>query len=132
MSEENVDKVRVSMAAYDRRDFDAAVKFFDPKIDWEFPPSIRAESCRGPEEIKRLWREIDEAFGEFSLEPLEFVDAGECVAVRLRFHGRGETSGVKVDEEVFHQVTTFRDGRMVRIEYVSDWADALEAAGLRE
>jgi ketosteroid isomerase-like protein len=38
----------------------------------------------------------------------------------------------RADEELYHQVVTFRDGRMVRIEYFAEWAEALEAAGLRE
>jgi ketosteroid isomerase-like protein len=120
------------MDAYNRRDFDAAVEHFDPDIDWVFPPNFRADSCRGPDEIKQFWRGLDETFEEFWLEPLKFIDADDCVLVPLRFHGRGKTSGAKIDEEMFHQVTMFRDGRMVRFEYVNEWTEALEAAGLSE
>jgi ketosteroid isomerase-like protein len=66
------------------------------------------------------------------LEPQEFLDAGDRVATRLRHHGRGKESGLEIDEELYHQVVTFHDGRMVRIEYFAEWAEALEAAGLRE
>ena len=31
---------------------------------------------------------------------------------------------------MYHQVTTFRDGTMVRIEYVTSWPEALELAGI--
>ena len=44
MSQENVEKARQSMDAYNRRDFDAAVEHFDPDIDWVFPPNFRADS----------------------------------------------------------------------------------------
>jgi ketosteroid isomerase-like protein len=91
-----------------------------------------AESCRGPEEVKRLWRGVDETFEEFRFEPQEFVDADDRVAVRARFHGRGKASGAEIDEEMFHHVVTFREGRIVRIEHVTEWAEALEAAGLSE
>jgi ketosteroid isomerase-like protein len=37
---------------------------------------------------------------------------------------------VEMDTEMYHQVTTFRDGRMVRIEYFTSWPAALEAAGV--
>jgi ketosteroid isomerase-like protein len=60
------------------------------------------------------------------------VDGGDRVAVRLRFYGRGKGSGAELDTEMYHQVTTFRDGTMVRIEYFTDWAEALKAAGLGE
>jgi ketosteroid isomerase-like protein len=129
MLQENVEKVRDSVAAYNRRDFDAAVEFFDPEIDWVFPPSIGAESCHGPEEVKRLWRGVDETFEEFGIEPQELLDAGDRVAVRARFHGRGKSSGAQVDEEAFHHVVTFRDGRIVRIEHFTDWAEPSKPQG---
>ena len=31
---------------------------------------------------------------------------------------------------MYHQVATFREGRMVRIEYFGEWSEALKAAGL--
>jgi ketosteroid isomerase-like protein len=132
VSKENVDKVRDFIAAYNRRDFDAAVESFDPEIDWVLPPRQRSDSCRGPDEVIRFFRGLDETFEELRLEPQEFVDAGDHVATRLRFYGRGKGSGVEVEEEMYHQVATFRAGSMVRMEYFAEWAEALEAAGLRE
>ena len=69
---------------------------------------------------------------ELQLEPQEFIDAGDRVATRLRHRGRGKTSGVEIDEELYHQVATFRDGRIVRMEYVASWDEALAAAGLSQ
>ena len=132
MSQENVVKTSDFIADYNRRDFDAAVRFFDPEIEWVLPPLQRSDSCRGPEEIKRFWHGLDETFEELRLEPQEFVDAGDLVAVRLRFYGRGRGSGAELETEMYHQVTTFRDGAMVRIEYFTDWPSALQAAGIEE
>ncbi len=128
MSQQNVAKTRAFIAAYNRRDFDSAVEFFDPEIDWVLPPLQRADSCRGPDEIRRFWEGLDETFDELRLDPQEAVDAGDRVAVRLRFYGQGKGSGVQIETEMYHQVTTFRDGWMVRIEYFTDWAEALRAA----
>lgn len=130
MSQENVDKAKDFIAAYNRRDFDAAVRFFDPEIEWVLPALQRSDSCRGPDEVKRFWKGLDETFEELRLDPQETVDAGDRVAIRLRYHGRGKGSGVEIEAELYHQVTTFRDGNMVRIEYFTDWPSALEAAGL--
>jgi ketosteroid isomerase-like protein len=94
------------------------------------PPHQRSDSCRGPEEVRRFWEGLDELFEELRLDPQEFVDAGDRVAVRLRYFGRGKGSGAELDTEMYHQVTTFRQGTMVRIEYVTSWAQALEAAGI--
>jgi ketosteroid isomerase-like protein len=131
MSQDNVDKATDFIAAYNRRDFDAAVRFFDPEIEWVLPPLQRSDSCRGPDEIKRFWEGLDDTFEELRLDPLECVDAGDRVATRLRYHARGKGSGVEIDGDLYHQVATFRDGLMVRIEYFTDWPSALEAAGVR-
>ena len=82
---------------------------------------------RGPEAIMQFWKGLDETFDELQLLPQEFVDAGDLVATRLRHYGRGKRSGLEMDEEMYHQVVTFRDGKMVRIEYFTDWDQALEA-----
>jgi ketosteroid isomerase-like protein len=127
MSQENIDKTLDFFAAYNRRDFDAAVRFFDPEIDWVLPAIQRADSARGPEEVRRFWEGLDETFEKLRLDPQESVDAGDRVATRLRYHARGKGSGVEIESELYHQVTTFRDGTIVRIEYFTDWPAALEA-----
>jgi ketosteroid isomerase-like protein len=131
MSQENVAKARDFIEAYNRRDFDAAVKDFDPEVEWVLPARQSSDSCRGPEEVKRFWEGIDETFEELVLRPQEWVDAGDRVVTRLRHYGIGKGSGLEIDTELYHQVVTFRNGRMVRIEYFAEWAEALEAAGLR-
>jgi ketosteroid isomerase-like protein len=131
VSAENVDRTREFIAAYNRRDFDAAMAWFDSEIDWVLPAQQQSDSCRGPEEIMRFWKGLDDTFEELRLDPQEFVDGGDCVAVRLRFYGRGRGSGAELETEMYHQVTTFRDGWMVRIEYFASWDEALAAAGLQ-
>ena len=127
ISQENVDKARAFIEAYNRRDFDAAVESFDPEIDWVLPAHQSSDSGRGPDEVRRFWEGLDETFEELRLDPQEFVDDGDQVATRLRYYGRGKGSGIVVEGELYHQVVTFRDGRMVRIEYFTDWDQALEA-----
>jgi uncharacterized protein len=129
MSQQNVDKARAFIEAYNRRDFDTAVESFDPEIDWVLPDRQSSDSCRGPDEIRRFWEGIDETMDELRLEPQEFVDAGDRVAVRLRYYGRGKGSGAVLDTEMYHQVATFEDGTIVRLEYFTDWGQALKAAG---
>ena len=68
MSQENVDKARAFIEAYNRRDFDAAVESFDPEIDWVLPgaPGLRLRAA-GPDEVIRFWEGIDETFDELKL-----------------------------------------------------------------
>lgn len=130
MSQENVDKARDFITAYNRRDYEAAMESFDPEIDWVLPERQSSDSCKGPDEVRRFWEGLDETFDVVRLEPQEFVDAGERVATRLRFFGRGKGSGIELELEMYHQVATFRAGAIVRIEYFGEWSEALEAAGL--
>jgi len=132
MSRANVDKAEAFIAAYNRRDFDAAVECFDPEIDWVLPALQGFDSCRGPDQVRLFWQGLDETFDELRLDPQESVDAGDRVATRLRYYGLGKGSGAEIETEMYHQVITFRDGRMVRIEYFTSWAEALEAAGQGE
>ena len=86
MSQENVEKTRNFIAAYNRRDFDTAVEDFDPEIDWVLPARQRSDSGRGPEAAIRFFEQIDETMEELTLEPQEFIDAGDHVATRLVTH----------------------------------------------
>jgi ketosteroid isomerase-like protein len=130
MSQENVDKTRDYIEAYNRRDFDAAIRYFDPQLQWVLPAHQGFDSCVGPDQVIRFWEGLDETMDELRLDAQEYVDAGERVAVRLRYFGRGKESGAELDTEMYHQVTTFRNGAMVRIEYVTSWPEALEVAGI--
>ena len=129
VSQANVDKALNFITAYNRRDFDAAMKDFDPDVDWVLPEQQSSDSARGREEIRRFFEQLDETFDEFRLEAQESVDAGDRVATRLRYYGRGKGSGIELDTEMYHQVATFRDGIIVRMEYVTSWPAALEALG---
>jgi ketosteroid isomerase-like protein len=127
-----VDKTTEYIAAYNRRDFDAAVQDFDPDVEWVLPEHQKADSCAGPRAIRRFWEGLDDTFDELELLPQEVIDNGDRVAVRLLYHAKGRGSGVLIDGELYHQVTTFRDGLMVRIEYFATWPEALKGAGVED
>jgi ketosteroid isomerase-like protein len=129
MSKDNVDKTREYIEAYNRRDFDAALQDCDPDVEWVLPEHQSSDSGVGPYQIRRFWEGLDDTWDELRLDPQEFVDGGDRVAVRLRYYGRSR-SGLELETEMYHQITTFRDGVMVRIEYVTSWEQALEAAGV--
>jgi ketosteroid isomerase-like protein len=128
MSRANVDMARAFIEAYNRRDYDAACADFDPEIDWVLPARQAADSGRGRAAVMRFFEGVEETFDELTLHPQEYVDAGDRVATRLRHRGTGKGSGLEIDEELYHQVATFHDGRIVRLEYFASWPEALAAA----
>jgi ketosteroid isomerase-like protein len=130
MSRENVERNRQFIDAYNRRDFDTALQHFDPDVQWVLPALQSSDSAQGTEAIRRFWEGLDETMDELRLDPQEFVECGDRVAVRLRYFGRGKGSGVEIESEMYHQVATFRNGVIVRMEYVTSWPEALELAGV--
>ena len=116
--------------AYNRRDYDVALENCDPEVDWILPEHQASDSGKGHDDIRRFFDGLDETFDDLRLLPQECVDGGDRVAVRLRHHALGKGSGIELDAELYHQVTTFEGGRIVRIEYLTTWPAALEAAGL--
>jgi len=125
VSQENVDKARNFIEAYNRRDFDAALRDFDPDVDWVLPDQQSSDSGRGTAAVLRFFENVEETFDDLRLDAQEYVDGGDLVATRLRHHGRSK-SGIELDTELYHQVATFRDGVIVRMEYVASWPEALD------
>jgi len=126
LSQENVDKARDFIEAYNARDFDRATANFDRDIDWVLPEHQASDSAKGIPGVLRFFKGIDETMEELQLLPQEYIDEGDLVATRLRHRGRGKESGVEIDTELYHQVATFRDGVIVRMQYVDTWQQALE------
>jgi ketosteroid isomerase-like protein len=59
----------------------------------------------------------------------DFVHSADRVVARTKWHGAGH--GADADLEM-SQVITIRKGRIVRLEFFWDHAEALEAVGLSE
>jgi ketosteroid isomerase-like protein len=155
MAEENVEIVRRMYedgeAAYYGRiealheaiesgDFSEFMAATEQMIDPDFVLSP-AEDSPFPEAGTREWRGREgflrfvagqaEGFVAMSLEPQEFIDAGDRVVVPLQFGGRARYTGIEVNFAVVH-VVTIRDRKLARLDIYMSRAEALEAAGLRE
>ena len=138
MSSENVELVRRlyahlgspgSPTEFERRLTDEALSaFLDPEIDW-LPVTdslLAVDRYHGFDGVRRVWGEFVSAWDEYRVEPLEFHDAGDQVAVVVHIVGR--THGLEVDD-TRSSLLTIRDGRVVRLEAFADPDAAREAAG---
>ena len=133
MSQEKVEvgePVRRLWAALSKRDWDAFSAELDPEM--EYTP-VEEQVVRGPEAATRYAERWLEAWETFSaeVEEVESAPAADRAFVALRFRGRGNGSGVEIDERGFW-VYELRGGRLYRISEYSDPDEALEAAGLSE
>jgi uncharacterized protein len=93
-----------------------------------FPESGEYQGFDG---LRRFTQNQAEAFEQMSVEPIEFIDAGEHVVVPIRFGGTTRHTGISASFSVTH-VWTVRDGRATRIDFYAERAEALEAVGLAE
>jgi ketosteroid isomerase-like protein len=133
MSEENLDVVREVFDAWNRRDFDAAVRNTHQDVELHFIggfADVMGTEWKGRESLLRFWRDWLETIGGYlALESM--LDANDRVVVIGTMDAVGEASGVPSTIR-FGQVWTFKGGKVLRIDGYYDPRAALEAVGLRE
>jgi ketosteroid isomerase-like protein len=71
------------------------------------------------------------AWADWSIEPDEFIDAGNAVVIFIRMKAEGRGSGIEVDRQDA-LVYEIRDGMVTCVDYYNDRKQALQAAGLSE
>jgi len=88
-----------------------------------------AGEYRGHLGFARWLENWDAAWSEFSIEPEEFLDAGERVVFVFRMKATGRGSGVVVERQDA-MVWEVRDGKIMRVDYYNSREQALKAVGL--
>jgi ketosteroid isomerase-like protein len=131
MSQENVEIVRAAVDAYNRGDFDAAMKDAAPDFEFDFSRAV------GPlhgvfrlDQMRRVWDEVREPWESVRIELDELIDAGEQVVATRTGFMRGR-DGIEVQARIT-EVWTIRDRAIVRVCLYQEKREALEAAGLSE
>ena len=132
MSQENVEVVRAGMDAWNRGDWDEALKDAAPDIEIDNSSNIGEWRGvhRGHDQIRQLWRSFLEPWESVWNEIDEVIDAGDRVVTCQTGHLRGR-DGIEVTTKTSF-VWTFRDGVVTHIEAFNERAKALKAAGLSE
>ena len=129
MSEETVALARRGLDVFNRRDSDAWIVICDPGVE-NFPPRDWPESSplRGPEAIWDFFVASQDSWEEGSYEFREVIELSpDTVAADMHREVRGKTSGASIDWS-YWVVFTFRDRRLLRMEWFSDRDEAVEAA----
>ena len=78
---------------------------------------------------KWLFDDWGSAWESYSIEPGEYVDAGDAVMITFTVVARGKGSGVETRRRNA-TVNNVKDGRLARIEYYTTEEEARAAAGL--
>ena len=143
MSQENVEMVRGLWEPFKEVDFaavdwdDEAIRemserFWSPEVELRWSRSgPEARVYRGRDGVIQAFREWQESFREYYIEPLDFIEQEDRVIIPQRQWGTGRTSGISVEIEVTH-VYEVRDHMITRVDEYDTLKEALEAGGLPE
>jgi uncharacterized protein len=125
---DNVQRARAAYAAWSARDLDTFVEIFaeDVEVKPFLGRGLGASTYRGHGGLRRWYEEANEEWDELRIEPHEFREAGDRLAVFLKAIGRGSGSHVEVEAELVH-VAEFRNGKVTRLEGFGDREQALKA-----
>ena len=130
MGQGNFELARIAYNAFSRKDYDTVLELADPDIEYEFVGRFAEGNVfRGPDAVRDLWGQLDEAFSEWRSQPEELIDLGDQVLVLARESGVGRASELHFEQKLGH-LLSFRDGRIVRFEVFGSWRRALRAVGL--
>ena len=130
MSQENVEIVKRTIDAFNRRDLDTYDEFFTPDSEWVTSMgAIEGETFRGREGAETYIERLDDAWDDTVGGTFVISAIASCWLGRVE--GRGRGSGVLVDMPLA-QIFYFRGGKICRTRSYLDHGEALEAVGLEE
>jgi ketosteroid isomerase-like protein len=128
----NIEIIKKSFEAFNRRDPEAYLRYV--REDYEWRPflfaAVEGGVYRGHEGVREWFANLDEFFESFSAEVAEVRDLGDRVLVLGTLHGRGRGSGVPVESPVGIVVELDADGMARRGVAFTSHAEALAHAGL--
>jgi ketosteroid isomerase-like protein len=131
VSHQNVETLRRSNAAFNRRDRDGAFADFHADVEWrdlqhpaDFPECIHGRSA-----VLATWDSWEEVFDEFTAEIEEYIDACDRVLAVAHWRAKGKNSGLEIDLRTV-DVYEFADGKIIRATVgYTDKGAALKAVG---
>jgi ketosteroid isomerase-like protein len=131
VSQENVDAVRSTFEAFQRRDLNAFLGCFDPEVEYRSLVLEVEGVYRGHEGIRRWWEGVLTVFPDWSPRIEDSRELGGRVLSRVRAEGPGTGSGISRDRDIWH-LAEVRDGRLRWSAFFRTEDEAVEAEGLRE
>lgn len=124
-----------------RSDVEVVLLYYEPNVElWmSGMDGVGIGGCyTGHGEMRALYADLDEAWGEWEWTVRKVVDGGRCLAVKADFVAHGRSSGLELN--LLDGGTTIRLSDRGKVEWQawfgepdgSGWQKALEAGGLSE
>ena len=129
MSQADIETIRAGLAALNRRDVDGMLATL--QLDAEMVPLravLEGTVYRGHDGLRQWLADMAEDWDDLRIDSDEVrgLDGGR-VLVLGRFHARGKSSGVRLDQPAAW-ICELVDGKVARIRFFADAAAALSAA----
>jgi ketosteroid isomerase-like protein len=132
MTKEKVKTVANLVRAWNERNVDAFLRFFDADCEVVFPPEVPEPGpFRGHVQLRKWIEGFLAAWESHKVEVVELIETDDTAVAVLRLTGLGTGSGIAMEETDAH-VFVFRGGRITSWRNFGDRLQALEAAGLSE
>ena len=132
MSQENVDRLRAAIEAFNERDGAKFDRLLAP--DAEIVPvraAVEGTTYRGQNAASQYLAAVEESWESLRWEVEEFREADDVVLALGHIRGNGRGTGASIDASG-GWVGEFREGLIARFQTCSNREQALEAAGLSE
>jgi ketosteroid isomerase-like protein len=132
MSQENVELVREGFARWNDGDYELFLSSSTPDIELHSRfGSLTGEPYRGAQGVRQWLEDLQQSFERFDLWLDDVRDLGDEVLAIGGLNLRARGSGLDMQEPM-GWVFEFREGRLARMRFYAQPADALEAVGLPE
>lgn len=97
MSEQNVEIVRAGFDALASGGVEALIELIPPDFELTTLPQVASEpgTYRGHDGLRRYFEEFEDAMDDVRVEPHDFHDLGDRVAVEFTLRARGRTTGIE-------------------------------------
>lgn len=129
MSRKNVEVVRAIYEAINRNAMVDAVRLMTRDVEWVNPAyAVEAGTRRGYRGFMTAIETLRQTFPklEYSIESVQEHGGGVVVNATFRSGGANDMSWPR------YHLWTLRDGKVCRLQWFSDLAEALKAAGLSD
>jgi ketosteroid isomerase-like protein len=129
MADSNLDVVRRLFERFEEGGIEAAMEFFSEDFVAVIPAEMSAEPdvYEGHAGVRRYWGAFEGMIADVRYELIRLVPAGDKVIAEIRLSGRGEISGIEVEQRAA-VVHSFRNGKVTRMEPQPDLETALRVA----
>jgi ketosteroid isomerase-like protein len=127
MAADDVQVLRDAYAAFARQDIPAVLAAFDEDITWTTSDSLPfGGTVQGHDGVLGFFGSLSRQFTEVSVEPVEFIDAGDTIVVIT--HDRVAGPNGSVDTGAAH-LWRMRGGKAVSFTEYADAAPVLQVLG---